>query len=126
MMPTSSGAHWRRGKKKLCVSRRTRCYKCPRLPLELASRVANLLPADHPVAAHPRRAPTRGPWRASPVRSRHPSSAQGRTAVSQQLTMVSATRPAGPVPALSEADGAAARAGPLLLLLGAARALLRA
>lgn len=52
-----------------------------------------------------------------PVRSRHPSSAQGRTAVSQQLTMVSATRPAGPVPALSEADGAAARAGPLLLLM---------
>lgn len=40
--------------------------------------------------------------------------------------MVSETRPAGPVPALSEADGAAARAGPLLLLLGAARALLRA
>lgn len=35
MMPTSSGAHWGRGKK-MCVPRRTHCYKCPRLPPELA------------------------------------------------------------------------------------------
>lgn len=32
MMPTSSGAHWGREKNKLCVLRRTHCYKCPRLP----------------------------------------------------------------------------------------------
>lgn len=83
-------------------------------------------PEHHPTAAHPRPAPTQGLWRASPVRSKQPSSAHSRTAVCQQLTMVSATRPAGPVPALYEADSAAARAGPLALLTGAARALLRA
>ena len=40
------------------------------------------------------------PGRASPVSSRPPSSAHSRTPVSQQLTMVSATRPVRPLPAL--------------------------
>lgn len=48
MMPASSGAHWGREKNKLCVPRRTHCYKCPRLPPELASRVAVSLPRTTP------------------------------------------------------------------------------
>lgn len=102
------------------------CNKCPRLPLELASRVTARLHRNI-IPRLPSPAELRlGLLRASPVSSKQPSSAYGRTAVSQQLTMVSATRPAGPVPALYEADSAAARAGPLALLPGAARALLRA
>lgn len=72
----------------------------PRLPACTWPRPHGLCPVA--AASQPRSAP--GPDRASPVRSRQPSSAHSRTPVSQQLTMVSATRPVRPVPALPAAD----------------------
>lgn len=44
MMPTSSGAHWEGKKQVVCPE----AYKCPRLPPELASRVAVSLPRTTP------------------------------------------------------------------------------
>lgn len=73
-----------------------------RAPSSLRARSPRLQPAHGacPRPGHPAPAPGPGPGRASPVRSRPPSSAHSRTPVSQQPTMVSATRPARPVPAL--------------------------
>lgn len=73
-----------------------------RAPSSLRARSPRLQPAPGacPRPGHPAPAPGPGPGRASPVRSRPPSSAHSRTPVSQQPTMVSATRPARPVPAL--------------------------
>lgn len=79
--------------------RRAHCDPTPRFPPNLAS-PSDLGPGHKAVPLPPHHSP----GRALPVRSRPPSSAHSRTPVSQQLTMVSATRPVRPVPALPAGD----------------------
>lgn len=82
------------------------CWR-PRLPLPACARPRPRSRPRPPGCA--RLPPPPGPARASPVSSRPPSSAHSRTPVSRQLTMVSVTRPARPVPALLAGHSARTR-----------------